>query len=144
MFKDATNKGVTQLVGVANDMKNKKASAAVQALPKPPSPSGQTLQRRQLVSTLQHTRSLPPPEPSASRNSDEDLQVDSEASLGERGYPDSLNEFRIQEVPANDEPSSSSKFGKLFSGFGSTIRMRAAVVTRSVAAKQAGLGFARN
>uniref|UniRef100_A0A7N0VIF8 DUF1664 domain-containing protein n=1 Tax=Kalanchoe fedtschenkoi TaxID=63787 RepID=A0A7N0VIF8_KALFE len=117
--QDATNIGVMQLVGVANDIKNNRASSR-QALS--PSPSGQALQRRQLASGLQHTRSLPPLESStSSRNSDESLQpvpvtplstggqaLTSEASLGGRDNTDSANESRIKELPA-DEPPSSSK-----------------------------------
>ncbi|CAM8970718.1 unnamed protein product [Rhodiola kirilowii] len=152
--QDATNIGVRQLVGVANEIKNNRASSRNQALP-PPSPSGQALQRRQLVSTLQPTKSLPAPEPStSSENSDEiqqqvpvtpsatrrqDLRVYSEASLGARAYAGSTNEStRIQEAPA-DEPSSSGTFGKLFSAFGGVMRTRSAIVTRPVAVKQAGL-----
>uniref|UniRef100_A0A7N0VDU3 DUF1664 domain-containing protein n=1 Tax=Kalanchoe fedtschenkoi TaxID=63787 RepID=A0A7N0VDU3_KALFE len=154
--QDATNTGVMQLVGVANDIKNSRASSR-QALP--PSPSGQALQRRQLVSGsgLQHTRSLPPPESSTSSGkSDEIVQQDpatpslterqaltSVASLGARDYTDSTNESRIQELPTN-EPSSSSRFGKFFSGFGSGVKTRSAIVTRPVTLKQAGLGGALN
>lgn len=73
----------------------------------------------------------------------QDLSLYSEASLGARAHAKPTIEPPIQEVPA-DEPPSSSTFGKLFSGFGGIMRTRSAAVTSSSVVKQVGLDGALN